>query len=42
MLLKNNNVNSGCEYLQKSAVKNYVGGVSGLRAVDVFRQICKN
>ena len=42
MLLKNNNVNSGCEYLEKSARKNYVGGVSGLRAVDVFRQICKN
>jgi tetratricopeptide (TPR) repeat protein len=42
MLIKNNNLNNGCEYLEKSAVKNYVGGVSGLRAVNVYRQLCKS
>ncbi len=42
MLIKNNDVSSGCEYLENSARKNYVGGVSGLRAVNVYRQICSN
>tara|TARA_B100000579_G_C22813616_1_gene846593 strand:- start:460 stop:1485 length:1026 start_codon:yes stop_codon:yes gene_type:complete len=42
MFLKNNNSISGCEYLERSARKNYVGGVSGLRAVAVYTQLCKN
>ena len=41
MFIKNNNLSSGCEYLEKSARKNYVGVVSGLRAVDVYKQLCK-
>ena len=41
MLVKNNNLTSGCEYLKKSAVKNYVGGASGIRAVNVYGQLCK-
>ncbi len=42
MLVKNNNLIDGCEYLQKSAVKNYVGVVSGLRAENVYRQLCRS
>ena len=41
MFIKNNKLTDGCEYLQKSAGKNYVGAVSGLRAVDVYIQLCK-
>jgi len=42
MLIKNNNLNNGCEYLQKSALKNYVGTVSGLKAETVYRQLCRS
>lgn len=42
MFIKNNNVNSGCDYLEKAAIKNYVGSASGLRAQNVFVQLCKN
>lgn len=41
MLIKNNN-QKGCEYLRKSANKNYVGASSGIRAVNVFFQLCNN
>ena len=39
MLIKNNNLTSGCDYLEKSAKKNYVGIESGLRAQNVFLQL---
>jgi len=42
MFIKNNNLNSGCDYLEKSAIKNYVGNVSGLKAQNVYLQLCKN
>jgi len=42
MLIKNNNLTSGCDYLAKSARKNYVGANSGLRAVNVYNQLCRN
>jgi tetratricopeptide (TPR) repeat protein len=40
MLIKNNN-QLGCEYLEISARKNYIGIESGLRAIDVYRQLCQ-
>lgn len=40
MLIKNNN-QQGCEYMKISARKNYTGNESGLRAVDVYRQLCQ-
>ena len=42
MLIKNNNLISGCDYLEKSTRKNYVGIVSGLRAENVYKQLCRN
>jgi tetratricopeptide (TPR) repeat protein len=42
MFVKNNNATSGCEYLEKSARKNYIGVTSGLRAVDVYSQLCRS
>lgn len=42
MLIKNNNLISGCDYLEKSTRKNYVGIVSGLRAENVYKQLCTN
>tara|TARA_B100001996_G_scaffold219708_1_gene168901 strand:- start:2 stop:601 length:600 start_codon:yes stop_codon:yes gene_type:complete len=42
MLIKNNNLTSGCDYLAKSTRKNYVGANSGLRAENVYNQLCRN
>ena len=42
MLIKNNNLTSGCDYLAKSARKNYVGATTGLRAENVYNQLCRN
>ncbi len=41
MLVKNNNAQLGCKYLEDSAKKNYIGIESGLRAVTVYRQLCQ-
>tara|TARA_B100000029_G_scaffold469202_1_gene506895 strand:- start:2131 stop:3156 length:1026 start_codon:yes stop_codon:yes gene_type:complete len=40
MLIKNNN-ESGCKYLEIAAKKNYTGIENGLRAVNVYRQLCQ-
>ena len=42
MLIKNNNFTSGCDYLAKSTRKDYVGAASGIRAENVYNQLCKN
>jgi len=42
MFIKNNNITSGCDYLARSTRKNYVGATSGLRAENVYNQLCKN
>ncbi len=42
MLIKNNNLTPGCDYLAKSARKNYVGATTGLRAENVYNQLCRN
>ena len=42
MLIKNNKLTSGCDYLAKSARKNYVGATTGLRAENVYNQLCRN
>jgi len=42
MLIKNNNLTSGCDYLAKSARKNYAGATTGLRAENVYNQLCRN
>ena len=42
MLIKNDENLKGCEYLAKSAKKNYVGVNTGLRAVNVLRQLCQS
>jgi hypothetical protein len=41
MLIKNSNNQLGCKYLETSARKNYVGVESGLKAVNVYRQLCQ-
>ena len=41
MLIKNSNGQLGCEYLEASAKKNYKGAESGLRAINVYRQLCQ-
>ena len=40
MLIKNNN-ELGCKYLEIAAKKNYTGIENGLRAVNVYRQLCQ-
>ena len=41
MLLKNQNI-LGCQYLQIAAKKNYIGSSTGIKALDVYRQLCQN
>ena len=41
MLIKNSNDQLGCEYLEASAKKNYIGAESGLRAITVYRHLCQ-
>ena len=40
MLIKNNN-ELGCKYLEIAAKKNYTGIENGLRAINVYRQLCQ-
>ena len=40
MLIKNNNP-IGCKYLEIAAKKNYIGIENGLRAINVYRQLCQ-
>jgi hypothetical protein len=42
MLIKNDNITNGCDYLAKSTRKDYVGDTSGIRAENVYNQLCKN
>ena len=42
MLIKNDNITTGCDYLAKSTRKDYVGATSGIRAENVYNQLCKN
>ena len=41
MLIKNSNSQLGCEYLATSARKNYIGVTSGLKATNVYLQLCQ-
>ena len=40
MLIKNNN-ELGCKYLEIAAKKNYTGIENGLRAINVYKQLCQ-
>ena len=40
MLIKNNN-QLGCKYLEISAKKNYAGIETGIRAINVYKQLCQ-